>query len=91
MSIIGIDTLVYGVEDVATSARFFDDFGLKRNPSAADHVQYKLPEGSSVVIRHRDDAALPPSALVGDGVREVIWVWKKLCNMDHKDTLREYH
>ena len=70
----GIDTLVYGVGDVAECARFFEDFGLTRDAGEpAGAAGFTLPEGSRVVIRHRDDPALPASALVGDGVREVIW------------------
>ena len=73
MAITGIRSLNYGVDNVAVCARFFDDFGLRaiRNEDAV--CRFKLPEGSEVVIRHRDDPALPLSSLVGDGVREVIW------------------
>jgi len=30
MAIIGIESLVYGVNDVARSNKFFDDFGLNK-------------------------------------------------------------
>lgn len=73
MAIIGIRSLIYGVEDVATSARFFADFGLRSTGGDGVVHRFELPEGSEVVIRHRNDAALPASSLVGDGVREVIW------------------
>lgn len=73
MSIIGIESLVYGVADVAESTRFFEDFGLMRASAKEGASRLLLPEGSSVVIRHRDDGALPASQLKGDGVREVIW------------------
>lgn len=73
MAITGIRSLIYGVDNVATSARFFSDFGL-RTVSSDDHFhRFELPEGSDVVIRHRDDPVLPASSLVGDGVREVVW------------------
>ncbi|MFD1611465.1 VOC family protein [Sphingomonas tabacisoli] len=72
MAITGIRSLVYSVGDVATSARFFEDFGLR--PLGGGEVRrFDLPEGSEVVIRHRDDPELPASSLVGDGVREVVW------------------
>ena len=76
MAINGIETLVYGVGDVSECARFFDDFGLDRLPDSLgrdDVVQFELPEGSHIEIRHRDDPALPASSMVGDGVREVVW------------------
>ncbi len=72
----GIERLVYGVADVAECARFFDDFGLMRGPAGpgrSDLVDYELPDGSHVEVRHRDDPALPASSLVGNGVREVVW------------------
>jgi catechol 2,3-dioxygenase-like lactoylglutathione lyase family enzyme len=73
MAILGIESLIYGVEDVEKSCRFFNDFGLRRAVSAAGVGRFDLPEGSRVFIRRRDDPALPKSSLVGDGVREVIW------------------
>ena len=73
MSIVGIESLIYGVESVADSARFFEDFGLKRAAKPSGITRFELPEGSSVVLRSKDDPALPASSLVGTGVREVIW------------------
>lgn len=74
MSIIGIERLVYRVDDVAKSASFFDDFGLCRDETAPDSIPtFLLPEGSRVVIRHLDDPALPSTRMVGAGVCEVVW------------------
>ena len=73
MAIIGIHSLIYGVTDVDTSARFFEDFGLRPAKSADDARRFDLPEGSQVILRRNDDPVLPASSLVGDGVREVIW------------------
>lgn len=74
MAITGIETLIYGVADVSECARFFDDFGLVRDDEQPDGAaSFTLPEGSHVVIRHRDDPALAQGTMVGDGVREVIW------------------
>ena len=74
MTILGIETLVYGVGDVAESARFFEDFGLNRDADEQpDVVRFTLAEGSHVVIRHRDDPELPKTTMVGDGVREIVW------------------
>ena len=72
MAIIGIASLIYGVEDLERSRQFFQDFGLGLE-SDDGPMTFRLPEGSTVVLRHRDDPALLASDLVGDGVREVIW------------------
>jgi catechol 2,3-dioxygenase-like lactoylglutathione lyase family enzyme len=73
MAILGIESLVYGVDDVARSIKFFDDFGLNKVCEDDTSATYSLPEGSRVLIRAAADPALP-SGLVGErGVREVIW------------------
>lgn len=72
MSIIGIQSLVYGVDDVRASTRFFTDFGLPLVSSDAEEGRFELADGSSVVIASIDDRRIPASALVGTGVREVV-------------------
>jgi hypothetical protein len=71
--IIGIESLVYGAEDVAESVRFFKDFGLVFLGSNDGAESFRLPEGSSLVIRQSSDSRLPASSMIGPGVREVIW------------------
>lgn len=73
MSIVGIQTLLYGVDDVEKCTRFFDDFGLPLTFSDEKHAVFTLEEGSQVIIRHVDDPMIPKSAVVGTGVREVTW------------------
>jgi catechol 2,3-dioxygenase-like lactoylglutathione lyase family enzyme len=73
MAIVGIESLVYGVEDIPTSTRFFEDFGLPLVESNVSGSVFVLPEGSSVLIRSRHDSSLPNSSIEGTGVREVIW------------------
>ena len=73
MAILGIESLHYGVDDVATCTRFFTDFGLPLIESAGGVSRFRLLEGSSVVIRQLQDPALPSSSVIGTGVREVIW------------------
>lgn len=73
MSITGIESLIYGVENVETSTRFFTDFGLIPAGQASGTSRFELPEGSSVVLHPLGDPALPHSAVQGPGVHEVIW------------------
>lgn len=72
MSIIGIKSLVYGVDDVKESTRFFADFGLPLVSSDAEEGRFELADGSSAVIHSITDARIPKSALVGTGVREAV-------------------
>ena len=73
MAILGIESLHYGVDDVMTCTRFFTDFGLTLLDSKGDVSRFRLPEGSTVVIRRLQDPALPACSVIGAGVREVIW------------------
>jgi catechol 2,3-dioxygenase-like lactoylglutathione lyase family enzyme len=73
MAILGIKSLIYGVEDVERCTRFFVDFGLPLIQSNAEEAVFVLAEGSSVVVRALSDPRLPASSLVGPGVREVVW------------------
>jgi catechol 2,3-dioxygenase-like lactoylglutathione lyase family enzyme len=73
MAIIGIESLVYGVNDVARSIKFFDDFGLNKIGEDDASATYSLPEGSRVLIRSSADPALPRGRIGESGVREVIW------------------
>jgi len=73
LAILGIETLVYGVEDVALSQRYFEDFGLTLESASETEAVFRLPEGSSVILRAINDPTLPASPIVGPGVREIIW------------------
>ncbi|WP_084150582.1 VOC family protein [Azohydromonas australica] len=81
MAIIGIETVLYGVDDVQLCTRYFTDFGLPLLESSDEHAHFRLDEGSNVIIRHISDDAIPKSALVGTGVCEVIW------GVDRQDSL----
>lgn len=74
MSIIGIETITYRVQDVDQCKRFFDDFGLVLDPEQEPGIaRFTLPEGSHVVLRHHDDPALPTTRMIGDGVCQITW------------------
>lgn len=74
MAIVGIDTLLYGVQDLEKATQFLDDFGLQRLSSNDEETIYRLAEGSTVVVRSIDHASMPAdSAYTGFGVKETIW------------------
>jgi catechol 2,3-dioxygenase-like lactoylglutathione lyase family enzyme len=81
MAIIGIDTLLYGVNDVAECTRYFLDFGLPLLEKSEQHAHFRLDEGSNIIIRHISDPTLPKSKLVGTGVVETVW------GVDRQDSL----
>lgn len=65
MAINGIETVVYGVDDVATCTRYFEDFGLPLVEKAAGSAHFHLDEGSNVLLRHVKDPAIPSSTTTG--------------------------
>lgn len=73
MAITGVESAIFGVDDLEACRRFFVDFGLRLCAESTDLVEFRLPEGSRVVLRPASDASLPPPFGNGPGVREVIW------------------
>ncbi len=73
MAIPGIESVVYGVDDIELCTRYFIDFGLSLTETTPDLRVFRLPEGSSVVLRTVNDPKLPGAVISGTGVRETIW------------------
>jgi catechol 2,3-dioxygenase-like lactoylglutathione lyase family enzyme len=73
MAIIGIESVLYAVNDVAECTRYFVDFGLPLLNHGPDFAHFRLEEGSNVYIRHINYKSIPQSCLVGTGVCEVTW------------------
>jgi catechol 2,3-dioxygenase-like lactoylglutathione lyase family enzyme len=73
MAINGIETVLYGVDDVAECTRYFEDFGLPLLEKSEQHAHFRLDEGSNVILRAITDPAIPASRLVGTGVHETVW------------------
>jgi hypothetical protein len=73
MNINGVESVIYGVEDIDASTRFHVDWGLELTQSGASGADFKLPDDTTVQIRSIDDASLPPASVPGSTAREVIW------------------
>lgn len=73
MSILGVESIVYGVDDLEKCTRFYDDFGLPQTRSDDAGTDYRLEDGSSVLLRGSDDPSLPAPYCDGPCVRETIW------------------
>lgn len=84
MTILGVESLIFGVEDLAECTRYFDDFGLILDERGADRSRFVLPEGSSVVLKPHDAADLPRGTERAVGVREIVW---GVDDRDHLDRL----
>ncbi|MNO55191.1 Glyoxalase/Bleomycin resistance protein/Dioxygenase superfamily protein [compost metagenome] len=73
MSVLGIDEITYGVEDLATSARFFADWGLQQVEASDDQVVFESLNGCRVIVAALDKPGLPPAIEAGSTLREVVW------------------
>src|SRR4051795_1485815 len=73
MAIVGVQTVIYGVEDLAVCEKFFTDFGLMPLRRSREEIDFVLPEGSHIILRHANDPELPVPFAGGSGVRRVVW------------------
>ena len=69
MNIIGPDALVFGVDDVEACAQYLADYGLM----PAGDGRFEALDGTAVVIRRRDDPALPPPLFTGSMLRKTVY------------------
>jgi len=92
MAIIGIETLLFGVDDVAACTRFFEDLGLPLVGRTSQSSHFQLASGSNVHLRHTADPSLPGKR--GQlGVREVFWGVDTLASRDRlaEGLARDHH
>jgi catechol 2,3-dioxygenase-like lactoylglutathione lyase family enzyme len=73
MSILGIESLVFGVDDLTHNARFWSDFGLRLLASNANEYVFEVDSGSKLVLCDRADPVLPPQFNDRPTLRETIW------------------
>lgn len=72
MAILGIESVIYGVEDMDLCNRFWTDYGLVQGDGPADGSIWHFESGSRLIMRPIDDPALPAAYFPGSGVRETI-------------------
>jgi catechol 2,3-dioxygenase-like lactoylglutathione lyase family enzyme len=73
MNIIGLDALVFGVDDVAATTQYLTDFGLTPVGANAAGGRFEALDGTALVIAHKDDPALPPSMGTAAQLRKIVF------------------
>ncbi|EZP71993.1 Glyoxalase/bleomycin resistance protein/dioxygenase [Sphingomonas paucimobilis] len=73
MAILGIETVIYCVDDMEKSADFFEDYGLTLKSRTAGRAHFTLPDNSNVILQLRATHPIPGSQIVGLGVHETVW------------------
>jgi Glyoxalase/Bleomycin resistance protein/Dioxygenase superfamily len=83
MSILGVESAIFGVADLSEHTRFWNDFGLSLESGDDSQSVFCLPSGSRVILYNHGDARLPsPDPFPGDGVKETIWGVDNVANLD---------
>ena len=70
---LGLDSVVYGVDDLSAALRYYRDFGLAVLESGSAGATLATQEGSTVVLRDQYDDSLPIAREDRPTVREIIW------------------
>ena len=71
---VGIDAIVYGVEDMDLCYRFFDDWGLRTIKRTDDEVVFETRQGPGVVLWNLNTQEFMfPAPRPGSTLREVVW------------------
>lgn len=73
MSVLGIDQITYGTDDLPLARRFFQDWGLTLASEAADELVFECLNGCRVIVAAMEKAGLPPALEDGPTLREVVW------------------
>jgi catechol 2,3-dioxygenase-like lactoylglutathione lyase family enzyme len=73
MTISRIESVAYGVEDVASGIRYFEDWGLECVERGEHGADFATPAGQSILVRSAADGSLPAAVENGSTLREVIW------------------
>jgi catechol 2,3-dioxygenase-like lactoylglutathione lyase family enzyme len=73
MAILGVESAIFGVDDLASCTRFWADFGLA--PVSGDETEsvFEVATGSRIVVRRRGDPRLPADWFPWCGIKETIW------------------
>ena len=69
MNIIGLDALVFGVDDVAGCGKFLLEYGLDAKPQG----RFEALDGTAVVLRPTEDLALAPGLGTASRLRETVY------------------
>ncbi len=73
MAILGVQSVIFGVDDLQQCAKFWTDFGLQPLSHTETESVFEVATGSQIVVRRRWDPSLPTAYADKPGIRETIW------------------
>ena len=73
MSVLGIDEITFGAQDIARCRQFFLDWGLTLVEETPTRLLYESLNGCRVIVAHSDTPGLPAGVEADPTLREVVW------------------
>ncbi len=73
MNIIGPDSLLFGVEDVAACTKCLVDYGLKPLDASSDGGRFEALDGTFIEVRRQDDTSLPAPMGTASLLRKTVY------------------
>ncbi|MFD9316229.1 VOC family protein [Streptomyces sp. NPDC060053] len=73
MGIQRIESVTYGIDDLDTCVRFFEDFGLFLVERTEEHAVFETLTGQTLHLDTAPSPLLPPPVEDGPTLREVVW------------------
>lgn len=73
MSVLGIDEITYGADDLPTCRRFFLDWGLHLVSENDEELVFETLNGGRVIVAASSKEDLPAGLEAGPTLREVVW------------------
>lgn len=82
MNIIGLDALIFGVDDIQACHDCLRDYGLTPVDANPGGGRFEALDGTAVVIRRADDPDLPPAIGPGPSLRETVYGVASAADLD---------
>ena len=73
MNIIGIDSIIFGVDNVDDCANYLIDYGLRGGNLSEEGGVFSALDNTSIEICHKDNPSLPPVLQSGNTFRKVVY------------------
>jgi len=73
MNIVGLDSLIFGVDDVGAATTFLLDYGIREIERATSGASLEGLDGTSITVRSASDAGLPPANAPTPSLRETVY------------------
>ena len=73
MNIVGLDTLIFGVTDVPACTQYLIDYGLVPVGVNSEGGCFEAADGTSVILKRRDDPSLPPAMETPSMLRKTVY------------------